>query len=194
MSNTPPRLGFDDMASPLSSMLAYRRPSMGELHASQRRASRLSYLSPLVQESKIPKILRVQLIVIIVTITILAAIYWHQTFDYVQIILQYIGKHPYFGSIIFILIFVVFTNLFIPASLIVIGCGFVYYHQFGIRGIIAACLLSTNIYTLNMTHFTHGIYMKYIQHRMDRLFIGSNFIIFYVQISFPKMYTSICQR
>ena len=103
--------------------------------------SAFSYIAPLTRESKVIKFLRIQLIIVVISVAIIASIYWHHTFLFAKSILQWIGMHFVVGSFIFILLFVVLTTFAIPASLIAIGCGFVYCHHFGISGLIIACLI-----------------------------------------------------
>lgn len=94
-------------------------------------------------QSKLSKILRVQFALLILSAIVVASVYYEKTIHYAQIILQWICDHPYEGSLVVMALPVALAVLGLPLSPIVcIGCGYAYFQQFGIPGVVAATVLS----------------------------------------------------
>eukprot|EP01084_Bolivina_argentea_P086889 157004_1 len=113
-----------------------------QLHTSPRTIdSVISFIAPLTPKSKVPKLLRIQFIVIIISIAIIAAIYWNTTVSFLQITLKWITDHLFIGSIVLLLLLIIASITGIPSSIIAIGCGFIYYQQLRLPGVLLAILI-----------------------------------------------------
>ena len=94
-------------------------------------------------KSRLNMILRIKFCVIVLTVIVLVSVYWRQTMHFAEIHLKWIGDHPSITSMVVMALPVIVSIIGIPmSSIICIGCGYAYYHQFGMLGVAAAALLS----------------------------------------------------
>ena len=107
VSNTFPSELSDDISPSTKALIMSGLNELSPLHAT-------SYFSSSSQQSKITKIFRICFAILIITTAILAGIYWHQTVNIAHLTLEWQGRHPYIGAIIFIISLTILTTFLIP--------------------------------------------------------------------------------
>ena len=104
------------------------------------RQSLFSVIAPLTPDTKVLKFIRIQFALIVICTAVLALAYYNRTFMFAQGILSWIEAHYLIGSFLFVLLFILVVIFALPCtSILAIGCGFIYYHDFGIPGLVIAC-------------------------------------------------------
>ena len=98
--------------------------------------------SPLVTTQSRNKWLKIQILFTILSISILAFVFWRKLYLVLQIFLHFIAENPITGSIIVFAIYVIFPVLCIPISFVAVSCGFIYYSEFGTLGLVLICCIT----------------------------------------------------